>query len=225
MKFKAKVVEVIQETPRVKLVRFGLEQPLSFRAGQWVGVWSEDYLGENSRPLRRAFSIASLPTEKHLELCVARGERFSAFLQDSKVGQEFWIDGPYGMFWLKPAKKYLFIAGGTGIAPFRSMIHQALAEGKEVLLIYSIRTPSDFVYRKELESIKNKHFKMVVTITMDAFPNWTGEKGRIQNVLKNHFKEGYAAYVCGPVGMVEAVETELINLHQHKDSLFIDKWE
>jgi len=223
MKVDAIVKEVLQETPKVKLVRLQLPEKLGFRPGQWVGVWCDDFIGENNKPLRRAFSIASLTDEPYLELCVARGHALSAHLQDLKPGSKVHLDGPYGMFWLRPAQKYLFIAGGTGIAPFRPMIHQALSEGKEVVLIYSIKTPSDFIYRKELESLKG--LKLISTITVESYPQWAGERGRVQNFLQKYFKKGYQVYICGPPGMVELVEKKLTELGQPKEQIFLDKWE
>lgn len=224
MKLDVKVKEVVQETPKVRLVRLGLPHKLAFRSGQWVGVWCDDFIGENNKPLRRAFSIASMPEDDYVELCVARGQGLSAHLQDLKQDFIVHIDGPYGMFWLRPSEKYLFIAGGTGIAPFRPMIHQALKEGKEVLLIYSMKSPSDFIYRKEFESLKGK-FRMVPTITAEGYPQWEGERGRIQTFLQKHFKKGYQAYLCGPSGLVEEVEKKLIALGQLKEHIFLDKWE
>ncbi|MEM3154947.1 MAG: FAD-dependent oxidoreductase [Candidatus Woesearchaeota archaeon] len=226
MKVDAIVKEVLQETPKVRLVRLtwpGVGK-FAFRPGQWVGVYCDDFIGENNKPLRRAFSIASSPGENHVELCIARGHGLSAHLQDLKEGAKVHIDGPYGMFWLRPADKYLFIAGGTGIAPFRPMIRQALSEGKEVLLIYSMKTPSDFIYRKELEGLQGK-FKMIPTITVEGFPLWEGERGRVQTFLQKYFKNGYQAYLCGPPMMVEQVERKLIALGQPKEHIFLDKWE
>jgi NAD(P)H-flavin reductase len=224
MKLDAKVKEVVQETPKVRLVRLHLPQKMPFRPGQWVGVYCDEFVGENNKPLRRAFSIASLPEEDYIELCISRGQGLSAHLQDQKEGSVLHVDGPYGMFWLRPSEKYLFIAGGTGIAPFRPMIHQALAEGKEVLLIYSMKTPSDFIYRKEFESLKGK-FKLVPTITADGYPQWEGERGRVQTLLHKYLKKGYLAYLCGPPVMIEQIEKKLIDLGLPKEHIFLDKWE
>lgn len=223
MKLVAAVKEVVQETPRVRLVRLQLPEKLNFKPGQWVGVWCDDFIGENNKPLRRAFSIASFPDEPFLELCIARGQGLSAHLQDLSAGAKVNVDGPFGNFWLRPAEKYLFIAGGTGIAPFRPMIHQILAEGKEVLLIYSMKTPSDFVYRKEFEGLKG--LKMIQTITVEGFPQWKGERGRVQTFVHKYYKPGYGVYLCGPPQMVEAVEKRLLELGQAQNTIFLDKWE
>jgi NAD(P)H-flavin reductase len=224
MKLDATVKEVVQETPKVRLVRLSLPDKLPFRPGQWVGVYCDEFLGANNKPLRRAFSVASCPNEDYIELCIARGQGLSAHLQDLKPGSVVHIDGPFGMFWLRPSEKYLFIAGGTGIAPFRPMIHQALNEGKEVILIYSMKSPSDFIYRKEFEGLKGS-LKLVPTITADKYPQWEGERGRVQTFLHKYFKKGYQAYICGPPAMVEQVEQKLIELGHPKEHIFLDKWE
>ena len=228
MKFEAEVTEVLQETPEVKLVRLTWDgiNHFGFRPGQWVGVWCDEFIGENNKPLRRAFSIASHPGEDHIELCIARGRALSAHLQDVKPKGKVHVDGPYGLFWLKPAEKYLFIAGGTGIAPFRPMIKEALDDGKEVLLLYSMKTPSDFIYRDELEAWKeNKNFTLITTLTVDGFPEWKGERGRIQTFLEKYFKPGYGAYLCGTPTMIEELEERLLKLGQPKDKIWVDKWE
>lgn len=226
MKVKAVVKEVLQETPRVRLVRFTWPEisSFNFKPGQWAGVYCDDFLGENNKPLRRAFSIASSPGLPYIELCIARGHGLSVHLQDLSPGSVVNVDGPYGMFWLRPAQKYLFIAGGTGIAPFRPMIHQALSEGKEVLLIYSMKTPSDFIYRSEFEGLKGR-FKIVPTITMGDFPQWEHERGRVQTFLNKYYKSGCDVYICGPPAMVEDLQAKLVGLGQAKEKIFVDKWE
>ncbi len=228
MKVVARVKEVLQATPKVRLVRLTWEgvEKFMFRPGQWVGVYCDEFLGLNNKPLRRAFSIASNPGDPYLELCIARGEQLSKHLQDLSDGAPVNIDGPFGMFWLKPAKKYLFIAGGTGIAPFRPMISEALKSGAEVMLIYSIRSPADYIYEKELESLRNNGLMLIVTVTGGLdFPGWDGSRGRIQTLLKDLWAPGLATYVCGPIPLVEAVVKELERLGQAKDNLFVDKWE
>lgn len=222
MKFTAVVHDNIQETPRVK--RLLLSAPeikdLKFRPGQWVGIASEQ-LKDGTRLVRKAFSIASSPDEPFLELCIARGKQLSAHLQDLVKGVKLNVDGPYGNFWLKPAEKYLFIAGGTGIAPLRPMIKEALNKGKEVVLLFSFKTSADFIYHKELEFLKG--LTLVPTITQHD-SHWSGEKGRIQAILHKYWKSGFACYICGPPSMVEEVQKKLNELGQTKD-IFVEKWE
>ena len=228
MDIKATVKEVIQETPRVKLVRLtwpGVSD-FKFKPGQWISVHCDNFPGPDGKPLRRAFSIASWPGMPYLELCITRGEGLSAHLQDLAPGTVVHVDGPYGMFKLHEGKKCLFIAGGSGIAPFRPMIHEALDEGREVLFIFSIKTPSDFIYRKELEDLrKNRKFKMIVTITVDQFPQWEGERGRVQDFLQKYYNPAFDAYVCGPPPMVDAVLAKLAELKHPSEKTFVDRWQ
>ncbi len=228
MKVEASVKEVLQETPKVRLVRltWSAVADFAFKPGQWVGIWCDDFLGENNKPLRRAFSIASSPGEDYVELCIARGKALSAHLQDLQLGAKVWLDGPYGMFWLRPAEKYIFIAGGTGIAPFRPMMKQALDEGKDVTLVYSMKTPSDFIYKAELKEFeRHTNCTIVPTITVDEFPEWKGKHGRVQTFLKEINTAGAGIYICGPPAMVEELELHLLTAGHPKDQLFVDKWE
>ncbi|RMD58233.1 FAD-dependent oxidoreductase [Candidatus Woesearchaeota archaeon] len=229
MRVKASVKEVVQETPHVRLVRLTWPDfdKFSFRPGQWVGVWSEDFKDENNRPIRRAFSIASLAREPYLELCIARGKGLSRILQDSCPGDVFWVDGPYGVFSLKPSREYLFIAGGTGIAPFRPMVDQALLQGKKTTLIFSMKTPSDFIYRSYFRQLEqNPLFTLVPTITSgEDFPAWKGRKGRCTAFLNEYWKEGIGCYICGPSGLVNDAKTVLLSLGQKEEDIFLDKWE
>lgn len=228
MRVEAAVKEVVPVTPKVRLVRLvwpGVEK-FAFRPGQWVGVWCDDFLGVNNKPVRRAFSIASSPGDEYLELCVARGELFSKHVQDLPPGAKVYVDGPFGMFWLRPAKEYLFVAGGTGIAPFRPMVHEALGMGAGVTLLYSMKSPSDFLYRTELEGLREKGLQLVPTVTSGLdFPAWTGRRGRVQALLGDVWKKGVDVYVCGPPAMVEGVVEELHRRGQPKEHVFVDKWE
>lgn len=225
MKVKTTVKEIVQETPKVKLVRLTWPEckSFSFKPGQWVGAWCEDFKGENNKPIRRAFSIASSPNNEYLELCIARGQLLSKHLQDLPAGSDVWIDGPYGMFWLRPSKEYLFIAGGTGIAPFMPMIDEAIRAGAKVTLLFSFKTPSDFIYRERLENTKG--LTLVPTITLDEFASWKGRKGRIQTFIEEFYNQSQTIYVCGPPAMVESLENKFASLHHPKDQLFLDKWE
>jgi len=228
MKVLARVKEVVQVTPKVRLVRLvwdGVDK-FAFRAGQWVGVSCADFLGENNKPLRRAFSIASIPGDPYLELCIARGQQLSKHLQDLSPGAEVTVDGPFGMFWLKPADKYLFIAGGTGIAPFRPMMHEAIVAGKDVTVIYSMKSPSDFIYRAELEGLAQKGLTLVPTVTAGLeFLTWHGKRGRAQSFLKDIWNKEQAVYICGPAAMVEHLQSDLGKLGHPADKVFVDKWE
>jgi len=226
MRHEASVKEVITVSPDVKLVRLTWEgaEEFPFRPGQWVGLWCDEFKQHgSSRPLRRAFSIASSPGDPYLEFCIARGKALSAHLQDLAPGAKVWVDGPFGMFWLRPAKKYLFVAGGTGIAPVMPMIKQALEDGAEVTLLYSFKTATDFLYKAELQNMRK--LTLVPSITREAPKDWPHRRGRITTFLDEFYDPDAQVYICGPPGMVEATEEKLVELGQPKELIFVDKWE
>jgi ferredoxin-NADP reductase len=100
-----------------------------FVAGQWVSLKANKADGEE---ITRAYSIASPPDESnHFALCLNRVQDgfMSNFLCDLKPGAELEAQGPFGDFILRPPMRdTIFIATGTGIAPFRSMLHWLLAD-------------------------------------------------------------------------------------------------
>jgi len=225
MRFNSKILENLKESPRVHIIRLSRPKDFSFRPGQWVSVWCDDFVDAENKPVHRAFSIASFQDEPHIELCIARGTGLSAHLQDSPAGTAVHVDGPYGAFALKEGKKCLFIAGGVGISPFRPMIKQALDDGRQVILIYSMRIPAEFLYRKEFESLDHENFKVVPTITVDHhYKTWEGEQGRIQSFLKKYYKKDFDVYLCGPPPMVEAVIEKLKRMKHPENRIYLDKW-
>jgi len=107
------------------------------------------------------------------------------------------------------------------------MIDGALREGKKVTLVFSMKTPSDFIYRRELEGLQESdNFDLITTITSDNdFPAWDGRRGRVTTFLKEVAKKDQAAYICGPNAFIEAIEGELVKLGLPKGRIVLDKWE
>ena len=121
--------EVVPATPRARIVRLALDgQPFSYRAGQAA------YLQPERSPVRRAYSIASAPEEtaRHgmLEFLVQdTGGSPGLFLDLLRPGVLVTVEGPLGSFTFpeqSPERRFVFIAGGTGIAPLRSMLWHAV---------------------------------------------------------------------------------------------------
>lgn len=223
---KATVKEVLPVNSHVSLIRLAKPAGFSFVPGQWISVWCDDFF-VNGKPLRRAFSIASLPEEDYIELCIAKGRHLSVHLQSLSPGSEINIEGPFGLFQLKDSLKSMFIAGGTGIAPFRPMIHQALKQGREVMLIFSMRSREGFIYEKELTDLSEKpNFTLVPTLTRcHDIHNWKGCYGRVDTFLEMHWKKGFDCYLCGPPGFVSSVGEKLEELGQDMKKVYAEKWQ
>src|SRR3984885_9481885 len=118
------------------------EKPFTFVAGQWLSFRQSKPDGEE---IPRAYSICSPPSSDNLfQLCLNRVQDgfMSNFLCDMNEGNELSCQGPFGDFILHPPMRdTIFIATGTGIAPFRSMLHWLLADpdrhqGRELWLLF-----------------------------------------------------------------------------------------
>src|SRR5262245_36886244 len=139
---------------------------------------------------RRPYSIASAPED-------ARRDDFVELLigvNDEGVpgphltldpGALIDVEGPLGAFTFPPAPeetRFVFIAGGTGIAPLRAMLRHALHEPhRHIGVLYSARTPGEFAYEGELQSLARAgRIELRQTVTRDVAPtDWDGRRGRI----------------------------------------------
>src|SRR4051812_22262998 len=151
-----RIRDILRETPRARIVRIDLNgQRFDYLAGQAVLVGPPSNLA--GAPERRPYSIAISPDEARrqnvLELLVgvdADGVAGPHLTLQPEAAVA--IDGPLGSFTFPqhPAeRRFVFIAGGTGIAPLRAMLHQALAVPHEqIALFYSARTPDEFAYER-----------------------------------------------------------------------------
>ena len=248
--FKSKILQITQETHDVKT--FKLEYPkgrFGFQAGQFL-MASTGYIDEKKLLVKRAFSIASAPHEtSYLEICVKRKEppSFSAALHGMKAGDTLFIEGPYGRFALKEpvAENTIFVAGGAGIAPLRSMIKTILNNNKNpiITLLFSFHNPEDYIYRQELEKLAatNENFKLFASMSAKAhaeqgssghregekeFKEWKGLRGRVTAHLHNIIKDGQksTAYICGPPPMVSDTVKLLLELGLKEENIHKEAW-
>src|SRR5262249_35539237 len=159
--------------------------------------------------ITRAYSIASPPGENgRFALCLNRVQDgfMSNFLCDMKEGDEIPCQGPFGDFILHPPMRdTIFIATGTGIAPFRSMLHWLLAnashhENKQLCLLFGSRTEQDIYYHQEFLQLSRGHsnFQYVPTLSRGS-PDWKGLRGYVQEhvpvIVAGH--TDMHAYICG----------------------------
>jgi ferredoxin-NADP reductase len=197
-----------------KVARFG------FVPGQWLSLKHTKSDGEE---ITRAYSIASPPGENNrFALCLNRVQDgfMSNFLCDMNQGDEISCQGPFGDFILRPPMRdTIFIATGTGVAPFRSMLHWLLGEpsrheSKELWLLFGSRTEQDIYYHREFLELASAHrnFHYLPTLSRSS-PNWKGLRGYVQE----HVPEIVAgrtemhAYICGLDKMIKA-NRELLKL-------------
>lgn len=200
-KDKAKVSSKRWETPDVVMVELEFSSDFSFKPGQWVMV-------EDGKGNKRPYSIASETGGKKITLCVKIVENgvLSNFFRDLKQGQEVSVAGPYGVFTIQTplSMDTVFVATGTGIAPFLSMlpaIYKQEAQ-KGVWMVFGARTQKDLICRKYLEGLekKSKSFHYVPVLSRES---WSKQCGHVQDYLKGLDLKGKQVFVCGLPKMVE----------------------
>jgi NAD(P)H-flavin reductase len=225
--------ESIEVTPRATIIRLDLDgRPFSYRAGQAVLLQPQG----TAKP--RPYSIASAPEQSSrdglLEFLVqtdaagATGVAREAILPGTLVD----IDGPLGSFQFPEhpvERRFLFIAGGTGIAPLRSMLWHALLAERDghIELIYSVRSPEEFAYLDEFERLAaDGRIAFHHTVTRSASDAWTGRLGRIDaSYLKPLIDPGNTlCFVCGPPALVGEIPQTLLNIGIRRDQILIEQW-
>jgi sulfhydrogenase subunit gamma (sulfur reductase) len=203
------IEKIIEETPNVRTFHFNfkdkeLAKKFRFESGQF-GQYSVFGLGEAT------FCISSSPTRPdHLEFAVQRVGRVTNAMHRLSVGAEIGFRGPYGNSFpldsLK-GKNLVFVGGGIGLAPLRSLIWNVIDNRdkyKKIDIIYGARTPADLCFRYDLEAWdKDKTINMVTTIDREA-EGWTGKVGLVPNVLTEvaPSAKDAVAIVCGPPIMI-----------------------
>ena len=217
-------------TPRLCLVTLDMRgQPLVFEPGQAVMV------GRRGDPARRPYSIACSPEQAgettRLELLIAvDADATSDF--GFAPGALLDVEGPVGTFMLPrdpSAGWMLFVAGGTGIAPLRSMLDHLLRkhQGQRMSLLYSARSGDEFAFIRELEShVRAGVLELHQTVTRDD-TKWAGRRGRIG---RDHFEAvlhepaDTLCFVCGPSSLVDESVATLKGLGVPEPKIRTESW-
>jgi ferredoxin-NADP reductase len=233
------VIGITDETPDTKTFRLGLGSGSSipFQPGQFIIVRADIWNPKKNRPtaLNRAFSISSSPLEKEfIEFTVKKYQdgRMTPWLHEEiRAGHILSVKGPSGSFVFQEgvSDEIVLIAGGIGVAPYRSMIRYIL-HGRlpvAVRLIYSARTPHDFAYKTEFDTLSAQHgrFQCLYTVTREHV-EWTGRVGRVDAALLREYQGNTAAvfYLCGPDEMIDRLRINLETLGIPQDRIRSEKW-
>lgn len=200
------------------------DQALQFRPGQYL-EWTLGHPHPDTRGNRRFFTIASSPTEPDLRLGVKFYDQPSSFKQTLgtlQTGQKIIASQLAGDFVLPadPKEKLVFIAGGIGITPFRSMIKYLLdrRERRDIVLLYSNKIEGEIIYRDVFdEAVSKLGLKAVYTLTeIDQIPTtWTGRRGFLDSATIVAEVPDYRQrtfYISGPQAMVSAFRLTLRRL-------------
>lgn len=219
---KLKLVTTRQETKDVKSFIFQPEQPISWQAGQFL-YYTLPHSNEDDRKDKRWFTNSAAPSEGHVMITTRftpdTGSSFKKALFSLPAGSEIEADEPEGDFTLDdPNKNYIFIAGGIGITPYRSILTEAAAKGQnlKVHLLYAYRS-DDIPFREELDKLasKNPDFKVDYIVNPRKIDEQT-----LKAALEQ--ADNPIVYVSGPEPMVEQLKDTLMNLGVEEERIKAD---
>ena len=233
--YNLKLLEVIQETPEVRLYRFRHpdDNEFNFYPGQFMMV---SFIDESEIKYARAYSIASSPeNKKYIEMGLDKVAKFTARMFELKGGEILKLKGPYGKFYFSPEMKnnLVLIGGGTGITPLMSIARYCTDKelSNKIKLIYSVKTPEHIIYKDEYEKLKhqNKNFDCTITITRpeESQNEWNGRAGRIDLELIKHSVDdvkGSIYFLCGPNEFVKNIIFMLESIGVMKEQIKTDIW-
>ncbi|MYM22135.1 2Fe-2S iron-sulfur cluster binding domain-containing protein [Duganella sp. FT135W] len=200
-------VQQLSETTLGFAIELAPGADVGFLSGQYVNV---EVPGTG---LTRSYSFSSAPGVNRFEFVVRNVPqgRMSTFLaKDAQVGQPIAFSGPYGSFYLREVQRpLLLLAGGTGIAPFLSMLQVLSASGmrQPVRMVFGVTNDVDLVAIEHLQRIAAAHpqfsFRTCVASDDSAHPR----KGYVTQHVEQEWLNGgdVDIYLCGPVPMVDAV--------------------
>lgn len=204
-----------------------------FTPGQFVSVVEQ----VDGKEVTRAYSIASPRDGNRFELCLNRVQEgiVSRYLFDLKPGDEVEMGEPLGYFTLRhPGRRAVFIATGTGIAPFRSMLLDHLPKtNPRINLLFGVRYEQGLLYRAELEALEHEYhsFRFEPTITRPT-EAWTGRIGRVQAHLDSALaiqsfedQSTIDVYICGLKEMVDDVRRELKTRGFDRKQIIYEKYD
>ncbi len=203
------IEKIVDETPTIRTFHFNfkdekLRSGFYFESGQFAEL-SVFGIGEAT------FCITSSPTRRdHLECTVNRVGMVTRALHRLSVGEEIGFRGPYGnsfpMESLK-GKNLLFIGGGIGLAPLRSLIWNVFDHREDfakVHIIYGARTPVDLCFQYDLDTWQGDETAELITTIDREHENWKGRVGLVPQVLEQvgPSAKDTVAIVCGPPIMI-----------------------
>ncbi len=208
---------------------FAKPEGFEFRAGQFADYTLLNPAETDEEGNTRGFSFVQAPFEQDIVFATRmRDTAFKRVVKDLPIGAEVKFDGPYGDFTLHRTESVpaVFLIGGIGITPVRSMIAQATHDktNHKLTLLYSNKTPADAAFTQDFEQFakQNPSFTFVPVYTDVSELEWNGEKGYINiSMLKRYVPDLSVPifYLSGPAAMVGAMRKMLVEADINEDNI------
>jgi glycine betaine catabolism B len=215
---------------------------LDYRAGQFAFFDIGNVYNDPKGPIRH-FTIASSPTENFILISTRiRDSPYKKQLTSLEPGIKVKVKGPEGNFVLHEdySKSAIFLSGGIGVTPFRSMIKYVTDKNLPIKIVMfdSNRDQKNILFKKEFDECasKNKNLRVIYTITEDddqilsSLDNeWKGERGRIdKTMLTKHLADtelkNSIYYICGPPPMLKSMQSLLQELRIQEDQIKVEEF-
>jgi ferredoxin-NADP reductase len=228
---RAALLEFHDIAPEVRHFVFevpGIQQ-LDFKPGQFVSFNAT----VRDKKITRPYSIVSLPDGNRFELCLNLVHEgvFTPHLFALQPGDSVEMSAPLGFFVVRDAsKEAVFIATGTGIAPFRAMASDYLSQpySKQLTLLFGVRHQQTIYYRDDFDALASQYpnFRFWPTLSRPE-PSWTGRTGHVQTHLLEAIgdRRDLDVYICGLKAMVDDVRAILKGLGFDRKQIIFEKYD
>lgn len=230
--FEATVASIEDLSPTIKGVKFELDHPIQFQAGQYINLVLPGVEGA------RAFSIANKPSENtSVELHVRQvpGGAGTGYIHETlKVGDTLQMSGPYGQFFVRKSapEDLIFIAGGSGLSSPQSMVLDLLEQGdaRKITLLQGARNLAELYNRELFEQLALQHANFTYVPALDSpleEDHWSGFSGYVHEAAIEHFDgqfAGHKAYLCGPPPMIDAAITALMRGRLFERDIYMERF-
>ncbi|MBL8472636.1 MAG: ring-hydroxylating dioxygenase ferredoxin reductase family protein [Rhodocyclaceae bacterium] len=226
MSFEAPLTKISRESPTTVVFSLQAEEPLNFLPGQYVNI---KVPGTDKS---RSYSFSSAPGLNQLNFLIrdVPNGLMSAYMRDkAQIGEQFHFEGPYGTFYLRPTiRPILMLAGGTGLAPFLSMLTwiRENRTDQPILLAYGVNTTHDLVELNLLEELKKDIDEFdYFTVVVDPASGHPKTGYITDHLSVEHMNGGDVdVYLCGPPAMVEAVRGWCKNIGAEPRNFLFEKF-
>ncbi|AFT67701.1 MULTISPECIES: NADH:ubiquinone reductase (Na(+)-transporting) subunit F [Cycloclasticus] len=233
--YKGTITDTHMHTHDIMEVTVELDQAISFTAGQFADIGLEGF----SR--HRSYSFANAPAangQKTLSFHVRNvpgGDYTQWLFEKDRKGEAFELHGPSGAFWLRTSDApILAIAGGSGMAPLKSILEDALKNNinRPVTYLFGARAQRDLYCLDDMKKLTEKwsnSFKFVPVLSEEPEDSdWTGKRGLVTDFIDDE-TIGFSvsdshAYLCGPPGMIDATLVKLEEANISLDNIHYDKF-
>lgn len=226
----ARVISLDDVSSDVRVLRLELENKtvLDYHAGQYA------YLTFDNAPTR-PYSIANAPGGSVLEFHIKgvgsatdKGASYHA-THNLSLGDSVKVDAPHGThIWRNVDRPVLLLAGGVGIAPMKAITEAALHNNSQhpLYLYWGVRNSAALYLEKDFRKLAAKHAHFHFIPLLSETPDNRLRSGTLAQALEMDFDtlSGYAVFMAGPTGMVEATAPFLLDRGLEKDFLFCDSF-